>query len=233
MIELMNTTEVNSTQTALETRVQTHAALADPARLRIVDLLAVGDRSPSELRIALGISSNLLAHHLGVLEQASVIRRRRSDGDGRRSYVSLEVAALDHLVEPAVLAASSIVFVCTANSARSQLAQALWNSVSDIPATSAGTHPAAGLAPGAVTVAQRHGFDLSSATTTLFTPDAAVDVTVITVCDQAHEELGGSAAHWSVPDPVRGTNDAAFEAAFVEIQRRVQRSASIATVLAS
>jgi protein-tyrosine-phosphatase/DNA-binding HxlR family transcriptional regulator len=226
----MNTTKVNTRQTGLQVRARTHAALADPARLQIVDLLAVGDQSPTRLREALGISSNLLAHHLGVLEQSSIVRRRRSDGDGRRSYVSLESAALERLGEPVVLQASSIVFVCTANSARSQLAQAMWNTVSDIPATSAGTHPADGVAPGAVEVARRHGLDLSTAVTARFVPSARDDEIVITVCDQAHEELGASTAHWSVPDPVGVDDAAAFEAAFDDIARRVARSARLATV---
>lgn len=43
-----------------------HAALADPSRLAIVDFLAMGDASPSELLAVLDIASNLLAHHLGV-----------------------------------------------------------------------------------------------------------------------------------------------------------------------
>ena len=225
MIEPMNTTKVNGGQTSLERRARTHAALADPARLGIVDLLAIGDRSPTQLREALGITSNLLAHHLGVLEQAGLVSRRRSDGDGRRSYVTLQADPLDRLVEPTALAASRIVFVCTANSARSQLAQAVWNATSDIPATSAGTHPAEALAPGAVEVAGAHGLDLSSAVTTRFVPSGRGDDLVITVCDQAHEELGGSSAHWSVPDPVRGATAEAFEAAFADIARRVELAA--------
>ena len=45
-----------------------HAALGEPARLAIVDELAVSDRSPKELGERLDIPSNLLAHHLTVLE---------------------------------------------------------------------------------------------------------------------------------------------------------------------
>lgn len=55
----------------LDARVATLAALADPARLRIVDLLGQGDASPGELRRELGVASNLLAHHLSVLEGAA------------------------------------------------------------------------------------------------------------------------------------------------------------------
>jgi len=45
---------------------------------------------------------------------------------------------------------------------------------------------------------------------------------VVTVCDNAHEEMGVVAdLHWSVPDPVRTADDAAFDDAFAEIARRV------------
>ena len=70
-------------------RAHAHAALAEPHRLAIVDALALGDLSPGELGERTGQSSNLLAHHLGVLESAGLVRRRRSDGDGRRSYLTL------------------------------------------------------------------------------------------------------------------------------------------------
>ncbi|MFN7151295.1 MAG: ArsR/SmtB family transcription factor, partial [Microthrixaceae bacterium] len=68
----------------LELRARRHAALSDPARLAIVDELSVSDRSPLELGRDLAMESNLLAHHLDVLEQAGVVVRRRSSGDGRR-----------------------------------------------------------------------------------------------------------------------------------------------------
>ena len=52
----------------LERRADIHAALADPARLQIVDTLSLGDASPSELQELLAMPSNLVAHHLKVLE---------------------------------------------------------------------------------------------------------------------------------------------------------------------
>ncbi|MGZ5354378.1 MAG: ArsR/SmtB family transcription factor, partial [Actinomycetota bacterium] len=58
---------------ALVHRAAVHAALADPSRLRIVDELAMSDRSPSELGAALGIGSNLLAHHVRVLEETGLV----------------------------------------------------------------------------------------------------------------------------------------------------------------
>jgi hypothetical protein len=46
---------------ALAGRARLHAALGEPARLAIVDLLTLGDAAPSELGKALGLPSNLLA----------------------------------------------------------------------------------------------------------------------------------------------------------------------------
>ncbi|MGD9997696.1 MAG: ArsR/SmtB family transcription factor, partial [Ilumatobacteraceae bacterium] len=53
-------------------RAAVHAALGEPARLAIVEALVTSDRSPKELGDRLGLPSNLLAHHLEVLEDAGV-----------------------------------------------------------------------------------------------------------------------------------------------------------------
>ena len=205
-----------------EARVARHAALADPARLRIVDLLTLGDFSPTELQAELGMSSNLLSHHLKTLEDAGLATRHRSEADRRRSYLRLAPGALDGLVPGAVHGAQRVLFVCTRNSARSQLAAALWRQASTVPSASAGTHPADRIAPGAVDAARRHGLHLPAVA-----PQALDDVAgdadfVVTVCDNAHEELTGLAGiHWSIPDPLRlGTKDA-FDAAFADIASRV------------
>ena len=73
----------------LEWRAAGHAALSDVGRLRVIDSLEVGDVSPRDLAAALGMSSNLLAHHLKVLEAAGLVRRLPSESDGRRTYVRL------------------------------------------------------------------------------------------------------------------------------------------------
>ncbi|RDV09402.1 ArsR family transcriptional regulator [Arthrobacter sp. RT-1] len=205
-----------------EARVARHAALADPARLRIVDLLTLGDFSPTELQAELGMSSNLLSHHLKTLEDAGLATRHRSEADRRRSYLRLAPGALDGLVFGAVHGAQRVLFVCTRNSARSQLAAALWRQASTVPSASAGTHPADRIAPGAVDAARRHGLHLPAVA-----PQALDDVAsdadfVVTVCDNAHEELTGlTGIHWSIPDPLRlGTKDA-FDAAFADIASRV------------
>jgi protein-tyrosine-phosphatase len=206
----------------LRARVARHAALADPARLRIVDLLTLGDFSPTELQAELGIPSNLLSHHLRALEEAGLATRHRSEADRRRSYIRLAAGALEGLVPGAEHAARRVLFVCTRNSARSQLATALWQQVSQIPSTSAGTHPADRIAQGAVEVARRHGVDLADLSPRRLDRVAGEGDFVVTVCDSAHEELVGlGGVHWSVPDPLRLGTEEAFEKAFADIARRV------------
>lgn len=98
--------------------------------------------------------------------------------------------------------ARRVLFVCTRNSARSQLAAALWRQASDIPAASAGTHPAERIAQGAIDVARRYGLDLAGLAPRLLEEVAREEDLLVTVCDNAHEELPGlRGIHWSVPDP--------------------------------
>jgi ArsR family transcriptional regulator, arsenate/arsenite/antimonite-responsive transcriptional repressor / arsenate reductase (thioredoxin) len=204
-----------------QSRVVKHAALADPARLRIVDLLTLGDFSPTELQAELGMPSNLLSHHLRALEGAGLATRHRSEADKRRSYIRLGAGALDGLAPGIEHGATRILFVCTRNSARSQLAAALWRQVSDIPSTSAGTHPAERIAQGAIDVARRHGMALPEVPPRKLDGVTGGDF-VVTVCDNAHEELTDfRAVHWSVPDPLRINTEEAFEHAFNDISHRI------------
>jgi protein-tyrosine-phosphatase/DNA-binding HxlR family transcriptional regulator len=211
-------------------RAAVHAALADPARLAAVDELVAGDRSPSELGEALGLASSLLAHHLKVLQEAGVLTRGRSEADRRRTYLRLVPSALTGLVPAAaVLPAGRVVFVCTHNSARSQLAAALWARRSRVPAASAGTRPAARLHRRAVSTARRHGLSLDAASTHHVEDVVEPDDLVVAVCDLAYEELGARRVrlHWSVPDPVRAGTAEAFEHAYRELEQRVDRLAPV------
>ena len=209
-------------EVTFQARVAKHAALADPARLRIVDLLTLGDLSPKELQSELGMPSNLLSHHLRTLEEAGLAVRLRSEADRRRSYFKLAPAALEGLVPGREHDARRVLFVCTRNSARSQLAAALWANVSTVPSASAGTHPAEHVAQGAIKVARRNGLDLRDALPRRIDQVALDEDLIVTVCDNAHEELPGlRGIHWSVPDPLRLNNDPAFEDAFADISRRV------------
>jgi protein-tyrosine-phosphatase len=209
-------------------RVVVHAALADPHRLRIADLLALSDRAPSDLAERLGIGSNLLAHHVAILEEAGLVERLNSEGDGRRRYLRQVPQPLAPAwVQTEPLAAGMILFVCTANSARSQIAAALWNRASEIRAESAGTHPAPDVHPLAVRAAARVGLDLTAARPrSIREIQRRRDVIVVTVCDRAREELAplahdGLALHWSIPDPVRDGRSRAFVETVVALDARI------------
>ncbi|GIF52283.1 ArsR family transcriptional regulator [Asanoa ferruginea] len=217
---------------SVERRARVHAALGDPARLVIADALAIGDASPSEIADRLGMSSNLVAHHLGVLTDAGVITRSRSEHDRRRSYVRLRPDSLAAFGSPGFAVPRRVVFVCTRNSARSQLAAAVWRSRSAVPAASAGTEPAARVNPRAVRAARRHGLRLAAQRTASLDAVAADGDLLIAVCDHVHETLPAALTrlHWSVPDPVPVDTDVAFEAAFADISERIGRLVPAITV---
>ena len=233
----MNTEASDGDATSVDRRARTLAALADPVRLRVLDMLVLGDTSPGELGSQLGLTSNLLAHHLGVLEREGLVARHRSQADGRRTYVHLVCGTLDGLL-PGIsagrgsaerpTAVTRVVFVCTANSARSQLAAALWSKNSPVPATSAGTQPATAIAAGAAAVAQRHDLRLAQSAPRMLPSLTDADY-LVTVCDNAHEDLqhtGGfqepsHRLHWSVPDPVPIGSKQAFEDAYADLEGRV------------
>jgi protein-tyrosine-phosphatase len=217
------------TEPSLRERARVHAALGDPARLAIVDALTVGDASPGEIARDLGLPSNLVAHHVKILAEAGLLERTRSEADRRRTYLRLRPGSLAVLRPPGLPPAERVVFVCTHNSARSQLAAALWIDRTDRPAASAGTRPAARVHPEAVAVARRHGLDLDPTGTAHVADVVDEGDLIIAVCDSAHENLSTGAAgprlHWSVPDPVRVGTEAAFEAAYTELAGRVERLA--------
>lgn len=240
-----------STSGSLERRARLHAALGEPVRLAIVDALVLGDASPGELSALTGLATNLLAFHLRVLDAATLIRRVRSEGDRRRSYVQLRwddplVAAMVPPADARVV--PRVVFVCTANSARSQLAAAEWNRVSPVPATCAGTHPAERVHPRAVAAGRRHGLRLGRARTRHVTDTLRGNDLVVAVCDGAHEELtaaqrrtstptaagvgvapGRDWLHWAIPDPAALDTDAAFESAYRVLAHRIARLATFST----
>jgi protein-tyrosine-phosphatase len=215
---------VRSVDDDVTRRAAVHAALGEPVRLAIVDELALSDRAPSDLAALFGLAGNLVAHHLAVLERVGLIERLVSTGDRRRRYVRLRGG------HPASLGAGvarrrrgRALFVCTHNSARSQLAAVLWRARTGDPATSAGTQPAADVHPGAVAAASRAGLDLSRARPrALDDGDLAADL-VVTVCDVAHEALDHHAAwlHWSIPDPVAAASPQAFDDALALLDQRV------------
>jgi protein-tyrosine-phosphatase/DNA-binding transcriptional ArsR family regulator len=208
---------------SVEERAARHAALGDPLRLAIVDELAVSDRAPVELRGLVGLESNLLAHHLDVLEEVGLISRSRSSGDGRRRYVHLLRGALDGLAPGRPVPVGPALFICSANSARSQLAAAMWRELSGESAESAGTHPAERVNAGAVAAAGRAGLDVAGAVPRELAAGERFPALVVTVCDRAHEELEAHEnwLHWSIPDPVPVGTKAAFDGTVAELRERI------------
>ena len=192
----------------------------------------MGDASPGEIAHDLGMPTNLVAHHVKVLRDAGLVVRTRSEGDRRRTYLRLDPGTLASLAPPSFAEADRVVFVCTHNSARSQLAAALWRRRTDRPVASAGTKPAKRVHPRALAVANRHGLALDRTGTARVSDVVREGDLVIAVCDNAHEDLTGPVRprlHWSVPDPARADTDAAFEAAYDDLADRIDRVVPVLT----
>ncbi|MFT9842869.1 helix-turn-helix domain-containing protein [Mycobacteroides abscessus subsp. abscessus] len=209
-------------------RVAVHAALADPTRLAIVEALSIGDASPTELQARLSIpSSNLLAHHLGVLQSAGVVHKRRSEGDRRRWYLRLIPQVLDSMCTTSPTSVSRVVFVCTQNSARSQLAAAAWRAQSPIPAESAGTRPARRIHPEAIQPPRRQGLARAAGARRRLDDVLQASDYLIVVCDNAHEELPAiiTRSHWAIQDPVPDGGTAVFDEVMTDIDSRIGRLA--------
>lgn len=209
----------------LSWRARAHAALGDEHRLRIVDELRFTDRTPSELGRLVDLGSNLLAFHLSVLEDAGLIARIRSQGDGRRRYVTLVDDAVGALETRTIIPDGPVVFVCTRNAARSQIAAALWQTLSHRSAASAGAQPADEVDALARRVAAAHGIDLGDARPRGYDEVDVTPALVVSVCDRAYEAplpWDTTLLHWSVPDPAGGTTSD-YEQAFSDIEHRVTR----------
>ena len=192
-------------------RAKVYAALGDEHRLEIVEHLLTTDLTPTEVAHQVGLPSNLLAHHLDVLESAGIIERRVSDGDARRRYVRVVMETLpDHLRSHAALP-DRILFACRHNSARSQLAAALFQQRTGRSASSAGSQPARAIHPKARAAAAEVGLELVGEPKG-YSHVEAPDL-VVSVCDIAGEEpppFDAPQLHWSIPDPVTDGQLAAF-----------------------
>jgi protein-tyrosine-phosphatase/DNA-binding transcriptional ArsR family regulator len=227
--------------------------LAEPLRWRLVAHLRESDRRVGELVELLDRPQNLVSYHLAELKRADLVRARRSSADGRDIYYQVDAARCRELLVAAgsVLHPGSgtslgpptgattrrpkhrILFLCTGNSARSQIAEALveHHSSGAVLARSAGSHPKT-LHPNAVRVMAARGIDISSRRTKPLTDFTGRRFDrVITLCDKVREicpEFPGPAvtAHWSMPDPAASAGDdtdtyPAFERAAGEIEGRV------------
>jgi protein-tyrosine-phosphatase/DNA-binding transcriptional ArsR family regulator len=212
----------------LDERSRIHAALGDRQRLAMVDALLLGDRTFQELAAEAGVPGNLAAHHLGVLQTAAIIERRVSEGDHRRRYIRLRYERLAELALTPPPMPGFVLFVCTHNSARSQFAAARWQQRTGAAADSAGTEPADRVHPTAVATARAFGLDLRGAVPKRYEAIERTPDLVISVCDRAHEAglpFEVPSAHWSIPDPVRAADPAAFCRAFASIAERIDRLA--------
>lgn len=214
--------------TDISARARVHAALGEKHRLQIVDALRLSDRAPSELQAVTGLGSNLLAFHLDVLDEAGLIERRRSQGDARRRYVTLRWDALTALEPRVEVPDGPVLFVCSRNAARSQLAAALWQARTGRPSVSAGTHPAERVDQFALEVARDHGLDLSNDRPRSYHDIDQDPGLVVSVCDRARESglpWVAPQLHWSVPDPVQGRRGD-YETAYADLRGRVNRLAA-------
>ncbi|MFN8037656.1 MAG: metalloregulator ArsR/SmtB family transcription factor [Acidimicrobiales bacterium] len=218
--------------------------LAEPRRWRLLLELAAGDRRVGELVARTGDPQNLVSYHLRALRDAGLVSSRRSSFDGRDTYYRAHVerigAALGSVgatLDPALVTTPSppvvarrrpsprVLFLCTGNSARSQIAEALTVDLSGgaVHASSAGSHPKP-LHPNAVRVLAERGIDISHRRSKHL--DRFVGTRfdhVVTLCDKVREvcpELPGqpTTAHWSTADPaLTGATDDETYPAFVAL----------------
>jgi protein-tyrosine-phosphatase len=228
--------------------------LGDPLRWQLVVELGRSDRRVGELVELIGKPQNVVSYHLGELRRAGIVHSRRSSADGRDVYYRADLFRCRNLLgeaglslhaglslappppegAPARRARPRVLFLCTGNSARSQIAEALveHRSAGAVEARSAGSHPKS-LHPNAVRVLAERGVDISGRPTKSLTRFARHRFDrIITLCDKVREicpEFPGSpiAAHWSIADPAAaGDSDEAtypaFELVADDIERRVE-----------
>lgn len=224
---------------------------ADPLRWRLLTELARSDLRVRELCALVDQPQSLVSYHLSKLSAAGLTGRRKSSADGRDSYYSLDLAGCGRLLAdsgaelhpglrlsfpPAggrkLMSPATVLFLCTGNSGRSQIAEALAGSLDDrLVARSAGSDPKP-LHPNAVRVMRERGIDIAGWRSKHLDEFAADRFDcVVTLCDRVREVCpefpGGPAAiHWSIPDPARdgATNRQtypAFERTAEELEARI------------
>jgi protein-tyrosine-phosphatase/DNA-binding transcriptional ArsR family regulator len=222
-----------------------------PLRWQLLSELARSDRRVGELCDLAGHRQNLVSYHLRQLRDGGLVSPRRSAADGRDSYYVLDLARCRELLASAGVAlhpglvpsrrsdgtgvdvAADVLFLCTGNSARSQMAEALCNSLSSgaVRAVSGGSHPKP-LHPNAVRAMRGRGIDISGRRSKQLGEFAERDFDyVISLCDRVREvcpEFPGAPeqVHWSMPDPAREPGDdeqtlPAFERTAAELETRI------------
>ena len=225
-----------------------------PLRWQLLSELAHSDRQVRELTGALGQPQNLVSYHLARLRAGQLVSTRRSSADGRDAYYRIDLARCGQLLAAAGGAlhpglalvppvandpgsrgrGARVLFLCTGNSTRSQMAEALLRHLSGdaVEVHSAGSHPKS-VHPNAVRVMRERGIDISSRRSTSLSRFAhrRFDY-VVTLCDRVREVcpefLGGpERIHWSIADPaLEAGNDEesypAFQRTAADIEERVQ-----------
>jgi protein-tyrosine-phosphatase/DNA-binding transcriptional ArsR family regulator len=229
--------------------------LADEQRWRLLQELARSDRKVSELTELVGRPQNLVSYHLASLRNAGMVSARRSSADRRDTYYRIEMRRCADLlcevgpalqpglrldvIAPRTLEGRpprrkpSVLFLCTGNSARSQMAEALLehHSGGAIRARSAGSNPKP-LHPNAVRVMAERGIDISTQKSKHLDRFSEMRFDrVITLCDNVREtcpQFAGAAvtAHWSMPNPAsEGATDEttypAFNRTVDELESRI------------
>ena len=204
-----------------------------PLRWRLLGELARSDRIVHELTDLVGEPQNLVSYHLGKLRAARLVSARRSAADRRDTYYGLDLARIGALLsatggalhpglrlttpprDDVRIAPARVLFLCTGNSARSPMAEALIEARSGgaIEACSAGSHSRPVHANAVRVMREEHGLDLAShlpRQLDRFT-DQHFDW-VISLCDKVREvcpELPGhpQTIHWSIANPATGDPD--------------------------
>jgi protein-tyrosine-phosphatase/DNA-binding transcriptional ArsR family regulator len=226
---------------------------AHPVRWQLLQELIASDRAVSELTRLTGAPQNLVSYHLGRLRNGGLVSARRSSNDGRDRYYTIDLErcreqlqATGGALHPALALVPSgrapaaragrtprVLFLCTGNSARSQMAQALLERLSGgaVRAASAGSNPKP-LHRNAVRAMKRRGIDISGNRTKHYTElDTQRFDVVITLCDKVREvcpefPFHPRVVHWSIGDPaLAGPTDTAsypaFEATATELESRI------------
>lgn len=229
------------------------SALGHEARLAVFRLLAAaGEKgmAAGTLASALGVPPSTLSFHLKDLRTAGLVDARR---DGRsiiyRANTDAVGILLRHLSGEEGDTAMpdrvyTVLFLCTANSARSIMAEAILNreGAGRFKAYSAGSHPRGTVHPEALRLLSAQNYPteaLRSKGWEVFAgPDAPTMDFVFTVCDDAAQEVCPTwpgqpmSAHWGVPDPAAFTGDAKAEAlVFADAFRMLYNRIGIFTCL--
>jgi ArsR family transcriptional regulator, arsenate/arsenite/antimonite-responsive transcriptional repressor / arsenate reductase (thioredoxin) len=232
--------------------------LAHDLRWSLLAELAASDRRVGELAGLTGRPQNLVSYHLAQLRDGGLVTEQRSSADGRDIYYSLNLNAVGERLRgsggalhpalncppgersgPEAGRPARVLFLCTHNSARSQMAEAFLRAAlgKRVFVASAGSRPSA-IHPLAARVMAERGIDISRRRSKhLSEVTGQTWDRVITVCDQVREVCPvfpreTLTAHWSVRDPAAVTGDeyerlAAFQAAAADIQRRIESLQSV------